>query len=204
MSIHVYCDGDRSRGDDRALFLRANWADGGELDFVERRQSDGIPAHEWHGHAELFALPVQGVTERDWGLLQEALAPLVGRVVAGYESRWNGNNHVAEFSADAEAAREQIRREIEGWQYDEVAVWQADDWLSAATCARDADGQQCAWGSAVRFDIGDDQITPEADDEMLSALAMKLAGEAGENEIVVGLDDYLSKLRDEARANAEE
>lgn len=83
-------------------------------------------------------------------------------------------------------------------------TWGGRGWLSAATCARDADGQQCAWGSAVRFDIGDDQITPEADDEMLSALAMKLAGEAGENEIVVGLDDYLSKLRDEARANAEE
>lgn len=203
MSVHVYCDGDRSRGDDRRLYLRADWSDG-ELDFVERRPGDGVPAREWHGHLEAFALPVQGVTARDWVFLQEALAPLVGRVMAGYEEAWNGNNHVAQFSADAQAAREEIGRLIERWSYDEVAIWQAGDWLAPALLWRDELGRQCGPAAAVSVACDDWQVTPETSDVALAAIAARLEAEVDADMVVRGIGDYLSEVRDELRDNAAE
>jgi len=203
MSVHVYCDGDRSRGDDRRLYLRVDWSDGA-IDIVERRPGDAVPAREWHGHMEAFALPVQGVTVRDWGLLQEALAPMVARVVTGYEEERNGNKHVARFSADAQAAREEIGRLIEGWNYDEVQVWEAGDWLAPALVWYDDLGRQCTHCAAVSVRCGHDgwQVTPETSDEALAAIAAQVAAEVDADMVVLGIGDYLDEMRDELRDNA--
>lgn len=203
MSAHVYCDGDRSQGDDRRLYLRADWSDGA-LDFVERRAGGGVPAREWHGHLEAFALPVQGVTVRDWGLLQEALQPLVARVMAGYESEWSGSDRVARFSADADAAREEMRETLERWSYDEVQVWQAGDWLAPALLWRDEMGRQCGHVAAVSVACDDWVVTPETTDEQLAEIAQRLEGEVDADMVVLGIGDCLTEMRDELRDNAAE
>lgn len=203
MSVHVYCDGDRSQGDDRRLYLRADWSDGA-LDFVERRAGEGVPAREWHGHLEAFAMPVQGVTVRDWGLLQEALQPLVARVMAGYESEWSGSDHVARFAVDADAAREEMRETLERWSYDEVQVWQAGDWLAPALLWRDEMGRQCGHVAAVSVACDDWVVTPETTDEQLAEIAQRLEGEVDADMVVLGIGDCLTGMRDELREHAAE
>ena len=203
MSIHVYCDGDRRQGDDRRLYLRADWSDG-SLDFVERRRGDVVSAAEWYGHLEAFSVPVQGVTVRDWGLLQAALAPLVARVMAGYESVWNGSNRVARFSGDAETAREEIRTTIDDWRYDEVWVWQACDWLEAGLLWRDEMGRQCCHVAAVSVACDDWVVTPETTEEQLAEIEKRLESAVDADTVVLGIGDCLKAMRDELRDNAAE
>lgn len=68
-----------------------------------------------HGHVRRYYIPplVADVANR----LMQDLEPLARRVCDGYESEWNGSNHVAKLSEDAQEAE----TEIEGlttWHYD--------------------------------------------------------------------------------------
>lgn len=67
---------------------------------------NAIPASVFNGHDQRFSIPC--LNESSANALLEEILPLAERVVAGYESGRNGNNHVAKFSEDAKKAIEEI------------------------------------------------------------------------------------------------
>ena len=64
--------------------LSADW--NGEL-------GNAVPLSVWHGHTRRWAIPALQAQAAN-SLLDE-IAPLAQRVIDGYTSEWDGNNHVA-------------------------------------------------------------------------------------------------------------
>ena len=91
-----------------------------------------VPPEVWHGHTQRWEIPL--LTENALEELFEKIEPLAKRVVAGYESVWDGNNHVAHFDEDATEAIKEIDRltSEDNFTEDETLVeWNAHDWLTA-------------------------------------------------------------------------
>ena len=149
----------------------------------------GTPFRVWHGRTIRWAIPAL-TTEAAEALLEEIL-PLAQRVVEGYECRWDGSNHVGKLDEDAQEADEAIRNLCDrNWSESEVlSVWEASDWYG-----------QCGSGAYLAGELG---LTAETTDAELSALATK-EEDAAEPARIEGVERFLSDLREELRAEAEE
>jgi len=100
------------------------------------------------------------------------------RICDGYESVWDGSNHVARFSTEATGVIESVEdlcyRVLE-WA-DELCVWDAGDYLDSCSAE----------------DLG---LSAETTDEELEAIEQDLFAEAaGEGYHVVGIYEVLEKL----------
>jgi len=143
-----------------------------------------IPFSVYHGHDRRYGIPT--FTAKAANRLMHELLPLAERVVAGYESVWDGHNHVAHLSEDAQAADAEIaeRCEFECENASEPDVLQytdASDWL----------------------DMYRDDLTKKTDAE-LTALAEQIDADAlADGFVVDGTEDRLLQLRDQQRENAE-
>jgi hypothetical protein len=103
--------------------LTADW--NGEI-------GNAIPMDVYHGHTRRYAIPCLLMDAAN-NLLDD-IAPLAERVITGYESKWDGNNHVATLDDDAQQAEAEIEKtcETEMEQADEtntVQMWDAEEWL---------------------------------------------------------------------------
>lgn len=91
------------------VYVTIDW-ETGRVDVIGKHQSEWgtITFRQFHGHQAYFALAATEKIRdlRRWFAAE--IVPLAERVVAGYERRWNGDNHVARFTADAAAARQRI------------------------------------------------------------------------------------------------
>lgn len=143
-----------------------------------------VPISVWHGHDQRWSIPALHDHVADE--LLEELAPLCQRIVDGYECEWDGSNHVARFTPDADAARDEIdgmlyRRE---WDDSEViAVWDAGDWLG----------------------LDDYGITAKTSDEELDAKAEEIEAEAEAeaNARLEGTRKALEWIREKKRRDEE-
>ena len=91
---------------------------------------NAVPSEVYHGHVRRYAIPVLSA-ETVNNLLHD-MAPLAQRVIDGYDSRWNGNNHFAHLSEDAQAADATIQGRLEDvWGAIEPDLFWVDagDWL---------------------------------------------------------------------------
>lgn len=154
-----------------------------------------------HGHESAYGLP-DAITVSDWESLNEELKPLVERAVAGYDTRWDGNNHVACFDDDAASAIKEIETLIENYRWDEVEVWDAEEWVSVVKTGYDIDGDQ--GGDVVRYKLDSHTITWETTDDELSAIDNDLGSDDGRGAVVRGMYDYLYELRAECIKNYQE
>lgn len=142
---------------------------------------NAIPFSVYHGHDRRWGIPC--LTADAANELMEEIAPLAQRVLDGYESHWDGNNHVAALTDDAQQAETEIEAEIETLRVDEhngVSEWDAASWLAE-------------WD---RLDI----ITAKTTDEELNAMEEEADGTAEvENIVLLGTGRWLREKRDELR-----
>jgi len=91
---------------------------------------NAVPTHVWHRRTLRWSIPP--LTAEAANDLMERVRPLAAQIVAGYEAVWDGSNHVGRYTADAEAAIEQIERICDGpWdETDVIESWDTEDWLS--------------------------------------------------------------------------
>lgn len=143
-----------------------------------------------YGHEQAWPIPCLKTDVADE--LLEKIAPIAKRVVAGYESVWNGHNHVAQFSEDAERAIEEIGALCEdaGEDPEEVeSPWDAADWYRPVE-------------DSLAEDLG---ITASTTDEELSAIAEKEEASAqSEGMRVEGILEHLEGVRDALKKESEE
>lgn len=169
-----------------------------ELDCEERTlhaQANGeignaVPARVWHRRALRWGIPA--LTADAANDLLERIAPIAAEVCEGYESHWNGSNHVGRYSADAEAAIEAIEAlcEAAGGEGEELTAWDAEEWIGGIGSRR-----------AQRASLGITAGTTEAE---LDAIVERLEEEAERDGVVVeGLRRYLHGLQAEALDLAE-
>ena len=90
----------------------------------------GIPVAVCHGHVQRWSIPA--LTADAANSLIEEIAPFAERMVAGYERVWDGNNHVAAFSDDADEADDAIislcdRARADADEHSTVQVWDASE-----------------------------------------------------------------------------
>ncbi len=154
--------------DCRTGSLQADW--NGEV-------GNAVPADVWHGHTRRYAIPLlRGATVN--ALLDE-IAPFAQRVLDGYASAWDGNNHVATFDDDASVAEEEIETIIESYGEGDLHWADAEDWLHE-----------------VR-----DELALAFDDETIDEMIDKYGGDGTEDApVLVGIRDYLDDLRKGRRA----
>ncbi len=154
--------------------LTADW--NGEI-------GNAVPMDVYHGHTRRYSIPCL-VMDAANDLLDE-IAPLAERVIAGYESWWNGNNHIAKLDDDAQAAEDEINKicnetYVSADENNTVRMWDAEEWLDN-----------------IKSD------TAGKTDEELEKMAEEYEGEAESENIHLDSDvlDILKKWRDEQAKN---
>lgn len=158
-----------------------------------RAETDGeiggaVPVRVWHKRVLRWKIPALKASVAD-ELLAE-LVPLAERVVAGYSCEWDGHNNIGRYSDDAMSARDEIDDLRHKYDSDDTAalvVWEAADWYDAMGAAE------------VVRELG---ITADTTDEQIEALAESELAKARADDVddVEGLERYLTRLRDELRA----
>jgi len=170
---------------------------------------NAVPFSVYHGHEQRWGIPLL-TTDAINSLLDE-IEPLAERVVAGYESEWDGNNHVAEFDEDAQNALDEIEElcnaaEENADETDTVQEWDIENYLDSVTFYHDSDEKQCKWQSVVTVIVGDyGTITGKTTDDELSDIKTAIDDDTdGENIVLNGVEKWLTKLRDQCKSNSEE
>ena len=170
---------------------------------------NAVPFSAYHGHEQRFAIPC--LTADVANALMEEIAPIAQRVVDGYEFDWDGNNHVAKFTDDAQAAIEEIAgicdAKIEDAdEMDTVQAWDAADYWDAVTYQRDENGKQANADHAVTVKIQNiGTITAKTTDAEMAEMEKKMDAVADEDGVFCdGTDKYLEDLRKMCIDNTEE
>jgi hypothetical protein len=150
---------------------------------------NALPFAVYHGHVQRWSIPALKADVVN-ALLRE-IAPLAERMIAGYERVWDGHNHVAEFSEDADEADDAIialcdRATADADEHSTVQVWDASDWFLGINDAK----VQCeAFG-----------ITAETTDDELRTIADAAEVEAADNgvDVLNGTLRHMEWLREKA------
>ncbi len=170
---------------------------------------NAVPARVFHGHEQRFTVPL--LTVEEMNDLLDRLAPLAERVIAGYESSWNGSSHVAVFDDDAKEALSEIEEicisiSESADETNTIQEWDAGLWLQDVTIGYDG-GRQVHDSNATSFLIDgfnpEIRITAETTNKQLSDFEGLIESDLDQNIVVVNLDQYLENLRSICRGNDE-
>jgi hypothetical protein len=141
---------------------------------------NAVPFTVYHGHDQRWGIPC--LTADAVNEFMEEILPLAQKIVDGYESIWNGHNHVADFTEDAQEAIEEIESKCDELERttDEsntVQVWNISEWIT----------------DTVKATTSDDDLQKMIDD-----------AEPCENNIVIegDIEEYLKNLRSEKRVES--
>jgi len=113
---------------------------------------NAVPMSNYHGHERRYSIPC--LTAAAANDLLDEIAPLAERVIAGYESAWNGSNHVARLSEDAQAAEAEIDKICE-------QVSDSTDESTGVTMMSADDVPNCYDG--ITADTTDEELAAEAE-----------------------------------------
>jgi len=154
---------------------------------------NAVPFTVFHGFERRYSIPALTGSAADE--LMYRLAPLADRMLADWESEWDGNNHKAVLGEDAQAAEEEIIAEI-GYdpedrnadQGDLVEVWDVD-------------------GACNGTEVEDYDITADTTDERLDEIEeiiRKSLADVSDSPVVVldGVAEYLRDKRNELAVQA--
>ena len=148
---------------------------------------NAVPMAVHHGHVQRWTIPALRANSVN-ALLAE-IAPLAGRVVAGYTSEWDGSYHVAVLNEDATDAQSEIEALCDATRSDDEArlrVWSASDWFAAI-------GDRIAQAVGIG-------ITAATTDDELDTIADRETAAADDVDVLEGLRPYLRDLRVEVQS----
>lgn len=142
-----------------------------------------VPFSVCYGHVQRWSIPALTADAAN-GLLAEIL-PFAERMVAGYERVWDGNNHVAVFSDDADEADDAIislcdRARADADEHSTVQAWDASEWFGGI-------GNAAAQCEALK-------ITAETTDDELRTIADAADVEAADDDDVDVLNGTLRHM----------
>lgn len=188
-TTELYCRYSGQSQPQRA-YVEIDYSDGVILCSYNAEIGNAIPFDVHHGHRERWTIPA--LLPAAANELMADIAPLAERACAGYSSEWDGHNHVAKFSDDAESARDAIGSLVERCNWDAADdddtanVWDASDWY------------QCVSVDGIASDLG---ITAETTDAELDAIIDRERAAAAADGVheITDLDDYLYSARDNVR-----
>ncbi|MBT8453006.1 MAG: hypothetical protein KJO40_13640 [Deltaproteobacteria bacterium] len=151
---------------------------------------NATPVSVWHRRTLRFDIPaLKGHKANE---LLADIEPLAERVVAGYESDWDGNNWVGTYSDDAEDAIGDIQSLIASYYLHDpdwaLMVWDAGDYMDGVG---DLEAQAAELG-----------VTADSTDDQLATIGEKLQEEGrinGDADLISNTDEYLEELRDHLR-----
>lgn len=153
------------------------------------KSQNAVTFYEWHGHQTALVLPPNVDARRLVEWLADHQADLTA-IADGYESAWDGSNHVARFSEAARAALEDIEIDASHRWDDELAlpdgegVWAASEWL---------------------YDSRHEHVNADSTDAEIEQTAVRLDAEAlAEGKRVEGTIEYLQSVREELQDAAAE
>ena len=89
---------------------------------------NAVPIAVWHGRTQRWSIPALVKTAAN--ALLEAIAPLAQRVCDGYESQWDGSNHVGRYTDDARSAIDEIAYLCQASAEDAVNVIDPLEWIA--------------------------------------------------------------------------
>ena len=165
--------------------LRIDFSQEGHAFLYIRADSErSQPMDSWHGHLKIYHLYGNVDPQCFAAYYNETVRPLVQIALDGYTSEWNGNNMVAEFTAEAQEALDEIELLFETsgdtpyWATDQGGIWDAADWFQGD---RDA--------GFLTADTTDAEIDAKIPD--LESYA------EGELSVITGLRSYLVMRRDQ-------
>lgn len=170
-------------GDYSRSYLILDWGER-EARIEWRHQSQtGCMLYEWHGHQSALCLPPNVDARRLVAWLDGHAAQLT-QITDGYESAWDGHNHVAQFSSEAAEALNGLIDEAatEDWNEslalpDGQGVWDAGQWL---------------------YDARHELVTATTTDAEITATTERMEAEAlAEGVRLEGTEEYLRSVRDD-------
>ncbi len=134
-----------------------------------------VPFSVWHGHDQRFSispyLTVDAINE-----LIDEIAPLAQQVIEGYESIWNGNNHIASFSNKAEIALLSIDEAVasyDGETFDVIDNWY--EWFTDGILVEELHQYRSIseWYDAEILNVERDGNIANADEENLKEILIE-------------------------------
>lgn len=176
--------------DQMPIYLEIDWERHEITAFTRNYQVDGTPAREWHGLATVYELPNNTRADRlaDW--VRDEIVPLVEKLVAKFESMWDGSNVVGrwpdEMRDDLYDFVHRMDEEYNGMGSiptidDSGGLWHVVDWLE-------------------KFPVAEEYgITPDTTDTRLQEIADEIKSDATNDHVVLTGDvfDYLQQIREE-------
>ncbi|WP_301126709.1 hypothetical protein [Streptomyces cacaoi] len=156
---------------------------------------NGAPPDVWHGFDRHYRIPV--LTADAANRVMREIAPLADRILADWEERWNGQNHVAVLGADAEAAEEEIHGHLGLSGYPEYGGEPHQGFSD-----RDLVAQWPVDGAVTGHEAADYGITAETTSERLDEIEAEITRALAELSpsgvaVVSGLREYLRGLTEE-------
>jgi hypothetical protein len=99
---------------------------------------NAVPFSVHHGHRRWSGI-TQFAPGKAINDIMDEITPLCERVLAGYESEWDGNNHVARLTEDALEADEEIESRLMDWTPNNLAtdLLEWDYWYVELYCLLD-------------------------------------------------------------------
>ncbi|MFM2421530.1 MAG: hypothetical protein RL291_60 [Pseudomonadota bacterium] len=162
---------------------------------------DGTPMDEWHNRTLVYTLVGKGGAHIDLDALRAdlkpegRLAPLITRIAAGLDSKWDGSNMVGTLTNDASEADEALEALLDVYG---VGRSISDDWV---------DGEWSTWDTADWLCACRDEIAADMTDAALAAWASGMEAQAESDRVrLVGEDviDWARAVREDKRAEAAE
>lgn len=147
----------------------------------------GMGMREWHGIVRTWVIPVLRASAANE--LMEEIADLAQQVLDGGEVVWDGNNYVGRLDDDARGASDSIENmllDAEG----QLEVWDAESYYAGL-------GDQRAQAEYLGI------TAATTDDELAAIVTKEESCPEGEVDLVTGVADHLSDLRDHMRDSAD-
>ncbi len=159
-------------------------------DYSAEVGGNSMPESVWHERTLRWTIPT--LTDTAANRLMDELLPLARRIVAGYQTRWDGNNDVGTFTADARDAADAAASICDdyGTEEDLVLVWYAEDWF-------EGDGRENGIEHVVEKGLAHDST--DADIARILAEEVEEASEPDRPALILGGEEWLKDAVEELK-----
>lgn len=197
--LYRHYDGEFNAQD---VYIELDLREGTLLADYNAQVGNAVPEAVFHGFERRYGIPI--LTGEAANRVMQELAPLADRILADWESEWNGQSTIAVLGSDALAAEEEIEKllgldrapggidsENQGFaEIDIVAEWDVD----GASNGSEADDYDITGNTT---DARLEEIAAQITRDMAECAPSREGDERTPVAVVHGLEEYLTQLRDD-------